>query len=100
MKKLFYFILFALSTITIFYGCKKEEENNPNNTESGSYMGIIGFNDALYPKDISLLYSENRDNSNDFKAFVNSLEMKNGTALYYAVDNAIDKLKKQTCPKT
>jgi len=62
---------------------------NPNNSKAGIYLGIIGFNDSLNVKNISLL--EN-DTKSEFQSFVNSMGMKDGTALYYAVDNGIDRL--------
>jgi len=64
-------------------------------TESGVYLGIIGFNDALYLKDISIL---NDGTSGSFKSFINNLTMKDNTGLYYAVDNAIGKLQAATLP--
>jgi len=62
---------------------------NPNNSKAGIYLGIIGFNDSLNVKSIDLL--EN-DTKSQFQSFVNSMEMKDGTALYYAVDNGINRL--------
>ena len=56
-----------------------------------SYIGIIGFNDQLYMKDIGILSKATADN---YKSFVNDLSRKNGTMLYYAVDNALDMLDK------
>ena len=55
-----------------------------------SYMGIVGFNDDLYIKDIDVLA---KSTSGQFRSFVSSLPRKDGTLLYYAVDNAIDRLK-------
>lgn len=98
MKKLYYYLLCMLSLAILFNSCDPEE-NNPDNSESGLYMGIIGFNDQLYTRDISLLYSEENDNSTEFKNFVNSLQMNDGTALYYSVENAIDKLKNTNLPE-
>ena len=56
-----------------------------------SYVGIVGFNDQLYMKDIGILSEATK---NDYKSFVNGLSRKNGTMLYYAVDNALDMLDK------
>jgi hypothetical protein len=65
---------------------------NPNDTsKAGIYLGIIGFNDRLTEKNISLL--EN-DTKSEFQSFINDMGMKDGTALYYAVDNSIDRLEK------
>ena len=54
-----------------------------------SYMGIVGFNDALYIKNIDVLA---KSTAGFFRSFVSSLPRKDGTLLYYAVDNAMDKL--------
>ena len=55
--------------------------------EPMSYIGIVGFNDELYKKDIDVLATST---SSQYKSFVNSLPQKDGTLLYYAVDNALD----------
>jgi len=62
---------------------------NPNTSEAGTYLGIIGFNDSLTEKDISLL---DNDTKYQFQSFINGLQMKDATALYFAVDNAITRL--------
>lgn len=54
-----------------------------------AYIGIVGFNDQLYLKDIGILSSST---ASQYKSFVNNLSLKNGTLLYYAVDNALDML--------
>lgn len=56
------------------------------------YLGIIGFNQALYEKEFGVL---DKSTANDFKTFVSNLTRKDGTLLYYGVDKAIDMLKKQ-----
>ena len=56
------------------------------------YLGIIGFNQALYEKEFGIL---DKNTANDFKTFVCNLTRKDGTLLYYGVDKAIDMLKKQ-----
>lgn len=60
--------------------------------ESGIYLGITGFNKALYTQPITLLSA---DSESVFDTFVDNLEMKHGTVLYYAVDKTLDAL--QTC---
>ena len=55
----------------------------------GLYMGITGFNQQLYTKDISLL---NRDTKGSFTNFVSSLSTQDATVLYYAVDKSLDAL--------
>ncbi len=63
--------------------------------ESGLYLGIIGFNQALYPFPIDRL---TEDTSEDFDTFINSLTIKNGTLLYYSVDQALDALQAAQLP--
>ena len=64
-----------------------------------SYIGIIGFNDELHKKDIDVLATST---ASQYKSFVNSLPRRDGTLLYYAVDNALDMLngKEFTTPLT
>lgn len=60
---------------------------------TGLYMGILGFNEELNEKKISLLTDyKNTYNTNYFTSFVNDMQMKPATGLYYAVDNAIKRL--------
>ena len=60
-----------------------------NVEEPISYIGIVGFNDELYKKDIGVLSSST---VGQYKSFINGLPQKDGTLLYYAVDNALDML--------
>lgn len=100
-------------------GCKKPDDpndpNNPNNggnggnnggggdptptvpTEEGMYLGIIGFNEQLYQKDISLLNSSTKS---QFTSFINNLTQADLTALYYADYTALQKLKDYPEPPT
>ena len=71
------------------------EESSASQIETGLYMGVIGFNQALTTKDISILST---DTENNFTNFISSLTSKNGTLLYYAVDKAIDALATSTLP--
>ncbi len=64
--------------------------------ETGMYMGIIGYNQTLTTKEMSLLDSTTVTQFNDF---VNSLETQPGRLLYYSVDNALDALEKAQYPK-
>ena len=47
---------------------------------SGLYLGVTGFNQALYNYPIQLLDSETQSGFNNF---INGLTAKNGTVLYY-----------------
>lgn len=64
---------------------------------SGIYMGIVAFNDEnLQIKQIGSLSSTTKSNYN---SFINNLTSKNGTVLYYGVENALDALKKADVPE-
>jgi hypothetical protein len=58
-------------------------------TEEGMYLGIIGFNEALYQKEISLLNSSTKPS---FEDFIENLQANMGTGLYYADYTALKKL--------
>ena len=62
---------------------------NPSTTE-GIYLGVIGFNDQLYIKDISLL---NNSTYQKFNSFIENLHPGNGTALFFADYTALKKMK-------
>jgi hypothetical protein len=84
----------ALIFAMMIAGCDSGSSSpvdNPNidSSKAGIYLGIIGFNNKLNPKNISLL--ENNTKS-EFQSFISSMLMEDGTALYYAVDNSIDRL--------
>ena len=64
-------------------------------TDNGMYMGIIGFNQNLYTKELSLLDSTT---VNDFNNYVTSLTTQPGRLLYYSVDKALDALNAANCP--
>ena len=100
--------LMLLVAVVCAAGCKKPEDpNDPNNggdgggngggetptptmpSEEGMYLGIIGFNEALYQKDISLLNSSTKQ---DFISFINNLKQEDLTALYYADYTGLKKL--------
>ena len=53
------------------------------------YFGIVGFNQELYEKAFGIL---NKNTANDFRSFVDNLNRKDGTLLYYGVDKALDML--------
>lgn len=90
-------------------GCKKDTaepntggDNGGGNggggstlTEEGIYLGVIGFNDDLYTKDISLL---NNSTKQGFKTFISNLTTANGTGLYYADYVALENLKSSQEP--
>lgn len=65
-------------------------------TPSGVYMGVIGFNQALYIKSIGSLSSSTKS---DYSSFVSNLTSSNGTLLYYAVDNALTAIETAELPE-
>ena len=62
---------------------------------SGIYLGITGFNASLYSYPISEL---NEENKTGFNSFIDSLNMKKGTVLYYAVEQAISQMQSVSLP--
>lgn len=78
-------------------GCSKDENANStsdgngggNDTGEGIYLGIIGFNDQLYVKDVSKL---NQSTVSGFTGFINGLTSGNGTGLYFADYTALQKM--------
>ncbi|MBR5725830.1 MAG: SUMF1/EgtB/PvdO family nonheme iron enzyme [Muribaculaceae bacterium] len=64
-------------------------------TDNGMYMGIIGYNQTLNTKELSLLDSTTVTEFNDF---VSSLTTQTGRLLYYSVDKALDELNTANCP--
>lgn len=89
-------------TVVVCTACTKDPENGGDNggnggngggtnpTTEGIYLGIIGFNYNLYPKEISLLNSSTKSS---FLSFIDNLRMENLTGLYYADNTALKKLK-------
>lgn len=90
--------------VVIAAGCTKDPNNGGNNnggngggnsggsspTTEGVYLGIIGFNQELYTKEIKLLNSSTRW---VFTDFIDGLAPGMGTGLYYADYTALKKLK-------
>lgn len=64
-------------------------------TQEGMYVGVIGFNDVLNPKTISLL---NNSSQSSFTNFIDGLGMSDGTALYYADETALNWFQSATLP--
>lgn len=65
-------------------------EDDTDKVDTGVYLGIIGFNDHLTTKPISMLNNLTRS---EYISFINGLTMKNGTLLYWATENALQSLK-------
>ena len=77
----------------VFLSYKSEEIDSITKANRGgypfAYIGIVGFNDELNVKDIDILSTST---ASQYKSFVNGLTLRDGTILYYAVDNALDML--------
>ena len=54
-----------------------------------SYLGIVGFNSDLYTKNVALL---SNSTVSQYSSFIDNMSKKDGTILYYAVDNALNML--------
>ncbi len=63
--------------------------------DNGIYLGITGFNQALYEYPVLRLSESTVDG---FRNFVDGLTMKNGTLLYYSVDQAINAMQSTELP--
>lgn len=68
---------------------------NGGGTSSGIYLGIMGFNQQLYSYPIGELTTESKTG---FDSFIDDLGMKNGTLLYYSVDQAINSMQTVQLP--
>ena len=88
-------MLLIITTISCGEDNSFSPQNPGANDQSGIYMGIVGFNQTLTSKDISILSSGTKSK---FTGFVDRMSSAQGTMLYYAVDNAIATLTKSTLP--
>ena len=92
-----------LLTVLLFAACQKDPNGNGNEgggdsgggTAEGMYLGVIGFNDQLKTKPIGILSSSTELS---FINFINSLDMRDGTALYHADYTALNWLQTATLP--
>lgn len=102
-------------TVACAAGCTKPDDpNNPGNeggggngdnggggsneTElpAGVYLGVIGFNDELYTKEITRLDASSIAETKDF---IGNLTMGGATLLYHSVNTSIDALSSNGIPK-
>ena len=63
--------------------------------DNGIYLGITGFNQALYEYPVLRLSESSVDG---FSNFFDGLTMKNGTLLYYSVDQALNTMQATELP--
>lgn len=66
-----------------------------NGLESGIYLGIAGFNEAIYNYPVMQISDSSIDG---YYNFIDGLTMKLGTVLYYSVDQAINTLQAAQLP--
>lgn len=69
---------------------KPDLDNSDSASEEGIYLGIIGFNNTWYPKEIKRL---TKDNKWEFHNFIDDLTQLNLTTLYYADDKALEMMR-------
>jgi len=93
MKKILVLMTALLLTVTMITGCGKDK---PDTKQKGLYVGIIGFNSTLKSRTLEILNSTTK---NEMEDFVNHLEMTDGTALFHAVNTALDKIESITPPE-
>ena len=79
------YIVTSIDSIKVY-----RSENEP-----WTYMGIIGFNQELYTLPIGILSSSTESR---YTSFLNNLSRKDGTLLYYGIENAINMLSKYKFP--
>ena len=63
---------------------------------SGVYMGIVGFNENIYKKNVSNLSLTTKSS---YTSFVSGLTKKAATLLYYGVEQALDELTSYDYPE-
>ncbi|PID90951.1 MAG: hypothetical protein CSA97_00225 [Bacteroidetes bacterium] len=74
----------------------RESKPTPTSTTGmGVYLGIVGFNNELDVKEIELLTPSNQS---DFEGKVDNMRMDRSTALYYAIDQAVKRMKATRVP--
>lgn len=89
-------MVLACTALAALVGCSKG--NLKKDVESGTYLGVIGFNEDLYLYNngqLDLLKPATRYGAQNF---IDGLRVTGGTVLYHAVYNAIDILEKEPLP--
>ena len=93
MKRILVLMTALLLTSTLLTSCFKDK---PDTSKQGLYIGVIGFNNDIHSKKLTLL---NNNSKQEMKDFINGLTMENGTILYHAVNTALDKIEAITPPE-
>lgn len=99
MVKRFLLPIFAAVLFAVLGNACHEDPVEPEPTleptVEGIYLGVIGFNDQLYVKDISLLKASTYTT---FTTFIDNLAPRNNTALLYADYTALQKMNEYPSP--
>lgn len=95
MKKFSLLVTFLSICIGILPQRSYSVEQTDEAMESGIYLGVMSFNQALYTYPISLLSSATKSG---YDTFIDGMTMKNGTILCYSVDEAVNTLQAATLP--
>ena len=74
-----------------------DTESGQDFSETGVYLGILAFNQSIHTCPVGLLTPESLST---YKSFIDGLQMKNGTILYYAVDNGLSNMQQGQSPKS
>ncbi len=89
-------MVLVCAALVAMFGCSKG--NLSNDVESGTYLGVIGFNEDLYQYNDGRLDLLKPATRYGVENFIDGLRVTGGTVLYHAVFNAIDNLENAKLP--
>ena len=89
-------MVLVCAALVALIGCSKG--NLQKNVESGTYLGVIAFNEDLYQYNDGKLELLKPATRHGAESFVDGVRVMGGTVLYHAVYNAIDNLEKSPLP--
>lgn len=95
MKKFSFLVTLFAVCIGMLPQRSYSAEQTDEAMESGIYLGVMSFNQALYTYPISQLSSATKSG---YDTFIDGMTMKNGTILCYSVDEAVNTLQAATLP--
>ncbi len=98
MKRYFFVLLsLAVLSILILDSCNDDINNDPvtPDADPGLYLGLIGFNEDLYEKQLIML---NESSQGSFNNFIDGLSSNDGTILYHAVNKSLNNLSGANLP--
>ena len=91
----FYRVTAVVGDVESGYSSSAAATLTSSELDNGIYLGITGFNQALYEYLVLQLTESSVDG---FRNFVDGLNMKNGTILYYSVDQALNTMQATELP--